>query len=200
MFLDISKLRETFVRFISNVRFSLACIRRCLITVDRYLAVFPSSFVIQWHIWSKRHFSTDWLIDEDQQMLVSLIVKYHCLKSFMLLGENWKIREIYMALFRPRISGIFAIVVSVKKKVFKWPLIDMTSLYTNIPNSEGIKAVAKCLDKNPPPYTSKKTVLSLLREVLTKNNFSFNGKHYLQIGGTAMGTKLAPSYANIWEI
>jgi hypothetical protein len=26
--------------------------------------------------------------------------------------------------------------------------------------------------------------------------FTFNGDHYLQINGTAMGTKMAPSYAN----
>ena len=29
------------------------------------------------------------------------------------------------------------------------------------------------------------------------NNFSFNDNHYLQIHGTAMGTKMAPSYANL---
>jgi hypothetical protein len=34
--------------------------------------------------------------------------------------------------------------------------------------------------------------------VLKKNNFTFNGDHYLQINGTAMGTKMAPSYANIF--
>ena len=28
------------------------------------------------------------------------------------------------------------------------------------------------------------------------NHFSFNDNHYLQIHGTAMGTKMAPSYAN----
>ncbi|KAJ8032688.1 hypothetical protein HOLleu_26285 [Holothuria leucospilota] len=33
---------------------------------------------------------------------------------------------------------------------------------------------------------------------LTLNNFQFNGKHYLQIQGTAMGTSVAPSYANIF--
>jgi peptide-methionine (R)-S-oxide reductase len=34
--------------------------------------------------------------------------------------------------------------------------------------------------------------------VLKKNNFTFNGDHYLQINGTAMGTKMTPSYANIF--
>jgi hypothetical protein len=36
----------------------------------------------------------------------------------------------------------------------------------------------------------------MLTMVLKKNNFTFNGDHYLQINGTAMGTKMAPSYAN----
>ena len=30
------------------------------------------------------------------------------------------------------------------------------------------------------------------------DNFSFNDNHYLQIHGTAMGTKMAPSYANLF--
>ena len=29
-------------------------------------------------------------------------------------------------------------------------------------------------------------------------NFTFNGDHYLQTGGTAMGTSLAPNYANLF--
>jgi hypothetical protein len=38
----------------------------------------------------------------------------------------------------------------------------------------------------------------LLTLVLKHNNFTFNGEHFLQINGTAMGTKMAPSYANIF--
>ena len=30
------------------------------------------------------------------------------------------------------------------------------------------------------------------------NNFSFNDNHYLQIHGTAMGIKMAPSFANLF--
>ena len=32
--------------------------------------------------------------------------------------------------------------------------------------------------------------------VLKKNNVQFNWDHYLQVGGTAMGTKAAPGFAN----
>ena len=40
------------------------------------------------------------------------------------------------------------------------------------------------------------SLIKLLTLVLGKNNFDFNEKHYLQTGGTAMGTRVAPSYAN----
>ena len=34
--------------------------------------------------------------------------------------------------------------------------------------------------------------------VLKFNNFQFDGKDYLQVGGTAMGTKVAPSLATVY--
>ena len=38
----------------------------------------------------------------------------------------------------------------------------------------------------------------MLRLILKENSFQFNGKHYLQTHGTAMGTKTAVSFANIF--
>jgi hypothetical protein len=46
--------------------------------------------------------------------------------------------------------------------------------------------------KEPPT----ECLVQLLTLVLKHNNFTFNGEHFLQINGTAMGTKMAPSYAN----
>ena len=40
-------------------------------------------------------------------------------------------------------------------------------------------------------------ITDMLQFILTKNYFQFNDKFYLQIHGTAMGSKVAPSYANI---
>ncbi|XP_078312786.1 uncharacterized protein LOC144619236 [Crassostrea virginica] len=47
---------------------------------------------------------------------------------------------------------------------------------------------------------STESLTKLLEHILKCNNFMFNGEHYmyLQINGTAMGTKMAPSYANIF--
>ena len=78
--------------------------------------------------------------------------------------------------------------------------LGVTSLYTNIPNTEGINATASYLskyrsgDENP----TNSSLCKLLELVLTTNNFRFDNKEYLQIGGTAMGTKLAPSFANLF--
>ena len=41
-------------------------------------------------------------------------------------------------------------------------------------------------------------IIELLALVLTNSHFEYNGKYYHQLSGTAMGTKLAPSYANIF--
>ena len=78
--------------------------------------------------------------------------------------------------------------------------LDINAMYPNIPHNEGIAACAEALathrDRNALPSNSN--ITELLRLVLECNNFDFAGKHFLQIGGTAMGTKLAPSYANIF--
>jgi hypothetical protein len=78
--------------------------------------------------------------------------------------------------------------------------VDVTSLYTNIPNAEGIRACKKQLETHRTEDTcpSNTNILRMLDFVLTKNNFDFNEKHYLQIGGTAMGTRVAPSFANLF--
>ena len=84
-------------------------------------------------------------------------------------------------------------------RTFVLATLDVTSLYTNIPNQEGLTAVARVLNRNKPKYRlSNQSLCALLKLVLHSNNFTSNGEHYLQIGGTAMGTKVAPSYANIF--
>ena len=80
--------------------------------------------------------------------------------------------------------------------------IDVKALYLNIPHEEGIRAVKNRLyynnkesDQVPIPYG---TMSDLLNIVLTKNFFQFADCMYHQVQGTAMGTKMAPSYANLF--
>ena len=81
--------------------------------------------------------------------------------------------------------------------------LDVDSLYTNINNKDGIKAVANKLRETPGSNRPDKQLLELLEISLLNNDFEFNGQWYLQIFGTAMGKKFAPNYANIfmaqWE-
>ena len=76
--------------------------------------------------------------------------------------------------------------------------MDVTSLYTNIPHEDGIKACEEVWETRTVKDPPTQILIKLLTLVLKCNNFEFNGKHYLQIQGTAMGTKMAPSYANIF--
>ena len=76
--------------------------------------------------------------------------------------------------------------------------LDVSSLYTNIPNNEGILAVAEKLRNDPMKTPIASFILDLLKLVLYSMSFTFNGDHYLQTGGTAMGTSLAPNYANLF--
>ena len=76
--------------------------------------------------------------------------------------------------------------------------MDVKSLYTNIPNNQGIAAVKNAYDKYQNKTVTTKVITTFLALILTLNNFVFNCKHYLQITGCAMGTICAPSYANIF--
>ena len=82
-----------------------------------------------------------------------------------------------------------------------WNLqMDVTSLYTNIPQEEGIETVCKAYDafykdETPIPTEYIKRALKL---ILQENSFEFNAKNYLQTHGTAMGTKMAVAFANIF--
>ena len=76
--------------------------------------------------------------------------------------------------------------------------LDVSSLYTNIPNREGILAIGDHLRADPEKQKIGPHLLKLLELVLHSMSFSFNNDHYLQIGGTAMGTGVAPNYANLF--
>lgn len=76
--------------------------------------------------------------------------------------------------------------------------IDVSSLYTSIPHQDGLKAIRSTLSQSPHLPISLDIVCELAEMTLTMNTFQFKNHHYQQIQGTAMGTKMAPSYANIF--
>ena len=76
--------------------------------------------------------------------------------------------------------------------------LDVKSLYTNIPNNEGIKAIKGSYEKCKEKTVSAKVIIALFSLILTLNNFAFNCTHYLQTMSCAMGTISAPSYENIF--
>lgn len=76
---------------------------------------------------------------------------------------------------------------------------DISSLYPNIPIIEGINRVRNLLiQRKSYPMDMINFITDLLNWVLHNNYVYFNGKTYLQISGTAMGTPLAPTYANLF--
>lgn len=75
---------------------------------------------------------------------------------------------------------------------------DIESLYTNTETEKGLAAVRKCFEHCPDENRLEAAILRLLELSLTKNDFEFDGRFYLQIKGTAMGKKFAPAYANIY--
>ena len=66
---------------------------------------------------------------------------------------------------------------------------DVKSLYTNIPHKEGLEALRITLDRENIPSAKANTIIEFSELVLTSNHFKFLGQNYLQMSGTAMGTR-----------
>ena len=73
--------------------------------------------------------------------------------------------------------------------------MDIKSLYTVIPNNDGLLALRHFLNKRPVQEPPSHTLVRLAELFLTLNSFSFNGDYFQQTGGVAMGSRLGPNYA-----
>lgn len=82
--------------------------------------------------------------------------------------------------------------------------LDVESLYTSIPINEGIECIRQSFNNHPQTKRPDNYIIKLLEITLFRNDFQFFDKTFLQIKGTAMGKKYAPSFANIymhfWEL
>jgi hypothetical protein len=75
---------------------------------------------------------------------------------------------------------------------------DVVSLYTSIPHELGVESIEFWLKESPntiPTRFMHSFILQAIDFILKNNYFSFEDDFYLQISGTAMGTKMAPTYA-----
>lgn len=79
--------------------------------------------------------------------------------------------------------------------------IDVVGLYSNIPQEEALQRMEEALETRPECQKQKvptKFLITLLHLVLSLNIFTFNENLYKQLWGVAMGTRCAPTVANIF--
>ena len=75
---------------------------------------------------------------------------------------------------------------------------DVKSLYTNIPKEGGLEGCRHFLSTSGRSTIVIEVILKFIGLILNCNIFRFGSEFYLQKSGTAMGTKMAPSYANLF--
>ena len=74
--------------------------------------------------------------------------------------------------------------------------MDAIGLFTNIPHTEGIKAMKETLDKRVNPTVPTSFIVKLMELVLQFNLFAFHDATFKQLIGVAMGTHPASPYAD----
>ena len=68
-----------------------------------------------------------------------------------------------------------------------------------ISHTEGFKAARGHLNKHRLKTSPTETVCDLIDIILTNNNFEFNGQHFLQKQGTAMGTRMVKLFWSVTQ-
>ena len=76
--------------------------------------------------------------------------------------------------------------------------LDVVGLYPSIPHEAGLRALKEVLDRREEKKISTEDLVKMAEFVLRNNYFEFNGQVKYQISGTAIGTKLASTYACIF--
>ena len=79
---------------------------------------------------------------------------------------------------------------------------DVTALFTSVPIPPVLKIIEEKLtnDKDLPQRTSMNTrhIIRLLEFCLRSTHFGFQGQHFEQVKGAAMGSPLSPIVANMY--
>ena len=76
--------------------------------------------------------------------------------------------------------------------------MDVKALYPSVPRKEARESAKEALNCRSNPTIPTNDVLLMMDLVLDNNNFSFNGKHYIQTEGTAIGSHLGMNYASTY--
>jgi hypothetical protein len=122
------------------------------------------------------------------KFLTHILVPYMQALPFLLRSTNQLISELEHL---PRIPSGYVFVTA-----------DVASLYPSIPLEEGIERVMRRVTamhaQNPSRFSLPVGLGALLRLVLSNNIISFGDSYYLQVKGTAMGTSVAPPFANLF--
>ena len=81
--------------------------------------------------------------------------------------------------------------------------MDIVALYPNVPWEEGLEAMKNAANSRDNISVPTEYLIRLMLTVLATNIFEFDSKLYLQKYGTAIGTRAAPTFANLfmgwWE-
>jgi len=81
--------------------------------------------------------------------------------------------------------------------------LDVKALYPSVPRQEARAAAEVALSGRVNPLIPTDDVLAMMDAVLDHNTFTFDGVHYVQTEGTAIGSHLgmnyAPTYMGSWE-
>ena len=73
--------------------------------------------------------------------------------------------------------------------------MDVKTLYPSIPRQKGMDACKDALDKRTGKSIPTDATMLMIQTVLENNIFTFNRKSYLQMTGTAIGSRLGRNYA-----
>ena len=76
--------------------------------------------------------------------------------------------------------------------------VRLTTRVYGIPHDERVNACEEFLNTRTDQSPPTKNLCQLTQLILENNAFIFNGAYYLQLQGTAMATRKAPSYANLF--
>ena len=77
---------------------------------------------------------------------------------------------------------------------------DVVGLHPHIPHERGLEILKYFLDKREDQLVSSENLCRLANIILKHNYFELGSDKYHQLLGTAIGTKFAPNYVNIFMV